>query len=626
MKKLISLGIFMLIALLNFSAKAQINFDLTTVGGTIVMGYDAVNTERNKVLEERWISVANFAASGTAGVCAGVTRTFDIRLGRTIDFFLAKCDRFTITANVATGRGLRVNIDNGPNIDLAGMGFCHDYVIPVNSEVPVRIRVQGQGNTSAWTSLFTFFYEPKMPKIDAFKINGIDAVIDHLAKTITLELPFGTNINNVLPQVTLGGTATSYSPAIAQDFTAGPVVYTATDGSVNVNYTANITVKATPDTEKTITALTINGKAASIDQATGIISCVFASFEGPLATWPVVFMLNSITATASFTSGSSHDFATQGTLVITVTAQDGSTKQYSVIPTVSNKKNVGILSVQGRAEAYDNLFLSAFDDYMVHHLLASNTAPSNIQAFYANYDLVVLHANVSGTNATAVASKEIVGIKPVLNMKVFFYNPGRWNWSSAAPQNAAAGTASANVEPRIQSHPIFRNVTFNDMTLTFYDNLPAGNGNSIQFTNDLNTLDKGTSHTIATVGASGIQMHEIQDNLAAKYLLVGLSMENNNYNFFNSNTINILRNSAEYLMNPTAKFDYLTSDTHSASANRLFFSNGAIHNPANERVSVYSVSGTRLFVSDASIISAENLPRGVYIIRTDKMQSFKLIR
>ncbi len=53
MKKLFSLGIFMLFALVNFSAKAQINFDLSTVGGTITLGYDDVNAERNKPLDER---------------------------------------------------------------------------------------------------------------------------------------------------------------------------------------------------------------------------------------------------------------------------------------------------------------------------------------------------------------------------------------------------------------------------------------------------------------------------------------------------------------------------------------------------------------------------------------------
>ncbi len=506
------------------------------------------------------------------------------------------------------------------------MGYCEDYVVEINKEEPVNIRVQGQSSASSWTSFFTFVYEAKAPKIESFKINGIEADINEDAKTITLEMPYGTNISNVTPEVTIGGTATSYSPTGAQDFTAGSVVYTATDGDVTVDYTATVTVKATPDTEKAITSLTINGKAATIDEEAGTITCLFASFEGPLASWPVVFTLNSVTATASFTSGDSHDFAAQGTLVITVTAQDESTKQYSVTPSVSTKKNIGLLSAQGRAEAYDDLFLSAFDDYMVHHLHAANTAPADIEAFYANYDLVVFHANVAGTNATAVASKAIIGVKPVLNMKVFFYNSGRWSWSSAAPQNAAAGTASANVETRFQSHPIFKDVTFDDTSLTFYDNLPAGNTNSIQFAADVNTIDKGTSFTIATVGATGIQMHEIQDVAAAKYLLVGLSMENNNYTYFNSNTVNLLKNSADYLTNPVAKYNYLTSDAQHATASRLYFSNGVIHNPAQELVSVYNVSGARLFVSDATVIATDNLPQGVYILRTDKMQSVKFIK
>jgi hypothetical protein len=631
MKKLFSLGIFVLVALVSFTSKAEINFDLSTVGGTLVMDYDAVSAERNKAQADRWITVVNFgAASTTAGKCGTAAKTFDIKSGRTIDFFLAKCDKLVITANIASGRGLVVTIDDGAAINLAGTGVCVDYEVLVNKEVPVKIRVNGKDSNSSWTSFFTFYYEAKSPRIDAFKINGLDAVINQDAKTITKEMPFGTNITSVTPVVTIGGTATGYSPQGAQNFSAGPVVYTATDGTVNVDYTANITVKATPDTEKAITALTINGKAATINEQTGAISCDFASFQGPLASWPVVFTLNSITASASFTSGNSHNFAAQGSLVITVTAQDNSTKVYTVTPTVSTKKNLALLSVNGKAESYDNLLMSAFDNYYVHHLLAAATAPADINAFYSNYDVIVLHANVSGTNPTALATEAIVGVKPVLNLKVFFYNstgtPVRWAWSTTAPANAAAGTTSVDVEPKYQDHPIFNNVTFSGTTLTYYEGLPASNGNSVQYAVDLSLLDKGTSFTIATVGGTGIQMHEIQDNTAAKYLLVGLSMENNNYTYFNSNTINILKNSASYLLDPVSKYNYLTSDVATPINSRIYFSQGVIHNPAQEMVSVYSISGACMFASNAATIATDKLAQGVYVLRTENNQVLKFVK
>jgi hypothetical protein len=627
MKKLFSMGILMLLTLVSFTAKAQINFDLSTVGGTLVMDYDAVSAENAKLLSERWLTMTSIA-SGTAGRCGTATKSFDIKTGssRAIEFFLAKCDQFIVTANIATGRGLIVTIDSEPSIQLDGTGACKDFIVDVNKEVPVKIRVVALNSSSAWTSFFTFKYEVKSPKIDGFQINGISAVIDQNAKTITKEMPFGTDISNVTPVVTIGGTATGYSPQGAQNFSAGPIVYTATDGTVNVDYTATITVKATPDTEKAITSLSINGKAATINEETGAITCDFASFQGPLANWPVVFTLNAITANASFTSGNSHDFAAQGSLVITVTAQDNSTKVYTVTPTVSAKKNLALLSVNGKAESYDNLLMSAFENYYVHHLLAAASAPADINAFYSNYDVIVLHANVSGTNATAIASKAMIGVKPVLNLKAFFYNSGRWSWSTAAPQNAPAGTATADVEPKYQDHPIFTNVTFSGSTLTYYDNLPVTNINAVQYASDLATLDKGTSFTLATVNSTGIQMHEIQDVSSAKFVMVGLSMEGNNYTYFNSNAINILKNSIAYLLDPVSKYNYLTSDVTTPANSRIYFNQGVINNPAQEMLSVYNISGARVFTSNAATIATDKLPQGVYVLRTENNQVLKFVK
>jgi hypothetical protein len=629
MKKLFSLGIFLLLSLLSFTVKAEINFDLSTAGGTKVMGYDDVASENSKLQTERWLTMTSIS-SGTAGKCGSAVKTFDIKTGssRSIVFYLAKCDQMIVNANIATSRGLLVSIDDGPNIQLDGTGACKDFVVDINKEVPVKIRVVALTSSSAWTSFFTFKYEVKAPKITEFKVNGFSAVIDETAKTITKELPYGNDVSNVTPVVTINSYATGYTPTVAQNFTAGPVVYTVTDGTTSIDYTATITVKATPDTEKSITSMTINGKAATINEATGAISCDFASFEGPLANWPVVFSLNAATASASFTSGNSHDFGANSTLNITVTAQDNSTKVYAVSPTISTKKNIGMLAVNGRAETYDNLLLSAFDDYYVTFLAAPSTAPTDIAAYCANFDALVLHANVSGTNATGLAMKNLVGVKPMLNLKAFFYNAGRWSWSTASPQNAAAGVASADVEAKYQVHPIFNNVTFSGTTLTYYDNLPPANINAVQFASDLATLDKGTSYTIATVNTTGIQIHEIQNVLAAKYLLVGLSMEGNNYTYFNSNAINILKNATAYLLNPTAAFDHTfgTTGFNTNSLSTAYYSQGIIHNSGLKTVDVYTVSGVKVLSSRESKISTSSLPQGVYVIKTDDQKVGKFIR
>ena len=620
----------MLFSLFISSIKAQTYLDLTTVGGSITMGYSDVAATPAPT----WITTVSLPAIDTKdGKCGTAAATFALKSTTSITFYLAKCDQLDITANIASGRSLNVSINGGANISCAGTGVCKDYIIPVNSEVQCNIKVIGASSSAAYTSFFNFTYTPKSPSISAFQINGNSATIDQTGKTISLQLPYGTDLTAVTPTVTLGGTATSYTPTDVQNFTTGPITYTATDGTTPVPYLATITAKSTPDTLKSITSLTINGKTAT--SFGNAFTFNFPSFMGPLASWPVTFTLNGATASANFTSGSSYDFSLNNTLSITVTAQDGSSRIYTVTPTVSTKKNIGMLTLNGQAETYDNVLASAFSNYYVTYLLAAATAPTDINAFYKNFDLIVLHANVSGTNATGLATSAMVGVKPMLNLKAFFYNSGRWAWSTAAPISSAAGLGSADVATSLQSHPIFKNVSFTGAgtTLSYYDNLPAANVNGTQWASDLATLPSTfTSNTIATNdGVAGIQAHEIQNNIAAKYLLIGLSMEGNNYSYFNANTINILQNAAAYLLDPNTHYNFTTNSittslTNLSDKNQIYYNNGTIYNPNQQSVIVFNANGMKVKCSMDRTIDTQSLAKGVYLVQSDNMKVFKFIK
>jgi hypothetical protein len=56
-------------------------------------------------------------------------------------------------------------------------------------------------------------------------------------------------------------------------------------------------------------------------------------------------------------------------------------------------------------------------------------------------------------------------------------------------------------------------------------------------------------------------MHEVNLDNAAKYILVGISMEGNpsSYTMFNQNAITLLRNAADYLTNPHVRYNYTTN-------------------------------------------------------------------
>nr|MBP8944756.1 DUF11 domain-containing protein [Paludibacteraceae bacterium] len=103
------------------------------------------------------------------------------------------------------------------------------------------------GNLSVWST-------PLSPKIKTFTVNGVAGTIDDENGTITVELPYGSDLSSLEPVITLGGTATDYSPKGAQDFTNSattPVVYTVTDDEGNEKtYDVTITTQtAEPDLE-----------------------------------------------------------------------------------------------------------------------------------------------------------------------------------------------------------------------------------------------------------------------------------------------------------------------------------------------------------------------------------------
>jgi hypothetical protein len=138
------------------------------------MDWASVATENAKAQTDRWLTLVAIS-SGTSGKCGTAANTFDIKTGssRSITFYLAKCDNLTINANILTGRGLLVNInDAATNIQLDGTGACKDFVVPINSETNVKIKVTALTSSSAWTSFFTFNYAPKVPTITSLIAEG----------------------------------------------------------------------------------------------------------------------------------------------------------------------------------------------------------------------------------------------------------------------------------------------------------------------------------------------------------------------------------------------------------------------------------------------------------------------
>jgi autotransporter-associated beta strand protein len=162
--------------------------------------------------------------------------------------------------------------------------------------------------------------------ITSFGIPGSAGVINQVAKTIALTVPYGTPLATLAPTFTLTSGScnqTSGSPP-SPTFAAGnTVVYKVTDASVVSDYA--VTVSVTPaSSNKDILTFGLPGIA-------GIISGTNIALTVPVS--PGVSNLAptytlSPFATAAPLSGTSLDFTSPQTY--TVTAQDGSTKSYRV--------------------------------------------------------------------------------------------------------------------------------------------------------------------------------------------------------------------------------------------------------------------------------------------------------
>lgn len=212
-------------------------------------------------------------------------------------------------------------------------------------------------------------------------------------------------------------------------------------------------------------------------------------------------------------------------------------------------------------------FMSAFDNYEVTLIEAISTKPTEqeLTEQLAEYDLIVLHPTPGGTSPYVMGIRDLVGKKPILNLKSYFYNDGRWSW--AEPGNSDR-IPYVNVEPVLQNHPIFAGVTFggdDNNRLALYSGDELAHNSNIQYVasalpftgSGWNAEWNDSNHTMATyVDATRIQMHELNVNNAAKYILISISMESSGFANLTDDALLLFQNTVEYLTDPGIFYDY----------------------------------------------------------------------
>ena len=162
--------------------------------------------------------------------------------------------------------------------------------------------------------------------------------------SIALTVPHGTEVASLAPTITHTGAGVSPASGVLQDFT-DPVAYTVTaaDGTTKV-YT--VTVSVALDSAKDITEFAILGVNGTIGEDTISLTVPYGTALTALTPTTVSITGESVSPAA----GASRDFTSP--VVYTVTAADGTTKDYTVTVTVAldSSKDItqfAILGVNG---------------------------------------------------------------------------------------------------------------------------------------------------------------------------------------------------------------------------------------------------------------------------------------
>jgi predicted extracellular nuclease len=192
--------------------------------------------------------------------------------------------------------------------------------------------------------------------IDSLKLDlqTGDAVIDKDNQTVDIEVMYQTALTDLAPTVTISDGATIY-PASGDtlDFSA-PVTYTVTaeDGIVVREWTVNVTVSATPETDANIIAFNASSQDgdAVIDSAAATVD--FVVYYGTDLDSIITDFDLSLGAACDISSGDTVNFSATDTVIYTVTAQDGlNIREWAVVVSEQVPIDASIYDIQYTADA-----------------------------------------------------------------------------------------------------------------------------------------------------------------------------------------------------------------------------------------------------------------------------------
>lgn len=574
-------------------------------------GYDGTqNCERVKTADASRSLPQNFSATTYVEYAITATAGYNLSVS-TIDMYLGGGGTSSVYAQIKYSTDDFVTetiLDAGGAalVSNSATAITHktfaSLTISVNSGSTLKVRVYPKNTGSASTTkylissnvniTFTSAVASTDPAITLFNVAGVNATIDQTAKTITATLPYGTNLASLTPTVTVNSFATGYTPLGLNDF-SGTVTYTAT-GTPDINYSVTLSV-APPSSDKDLSAVTIGSYSPSFDA--GINTYSLNLPKASSLSQAVSFTIPA-TATADFTSGNTHDFTNP--LSITVTAQDLSTKVFTLTAQLGIA-DIAYVSSATTPHANDTKIYPMLLEkgYYVKVIAASGIDLTQ----FTPYDLVVLCENVSSSNTLALAMNGLIQSQRFLNFKAYMYN--KTGWPTGTPSDGSSDAEIA-VAADYLSHPIFSGVSLTGNLANILTD-PAVKG--IQ-----GVLNPSSSSVIANLTSTGntdkVAIIENNQMPSAKYMLIPIQTDS--YAKVNTNGLKLIENAVTYLLSDS-KFGPYTGNVNINNSN-FSFDGRNILNPDHIQLQVFDITG-RLVASSVKDINMSAQVKGVYVVK-----------
>lgn len=262
--------------------------------------------------------ITSFSIMGVAGVINEPAKTIAITLPHGTD----------VTSLVATFSTTAASIIVGVTEQSSGV-TANNFTSPV-----LYTATAADGSVAHYTVTVTIALDSSK-SITSYSILGVNGTINEAAKTISITLPYGTSVTNLVATFSITGISAKVG-AVAQisgvtsnNFTS-PVTYTITaENSSTVQYTVTVTVAL--NSAKQITSYFVLGAAGVINEAAKTIAVT-----APYGTNVSALIAQFTTTGASVKVGSTVQVSGvtpnnfNSPVVYTVRAADSSSVQYTV--------------------------------------------------------------------------------------------------------------------------------------------------------------------------------------------------------------------------------------------------------------------------------------------------------